>query len=70
MAEIGQDYKTDVRYTAECMDCLQVAAEHTLRARFAGANALARNGGRLGIMVGDLKLSAPGASSERRKHRW
>ena len=56
--EIGQDYKTDLRYTAECMDCLQVAAEHILRARFIGANKLALHGGRLGITVGDLQLSA------------
>lgn len=66
VAEVAQDFQTDLRFTAECMDCLQVAAEHTLRAHFADANALALHGGRLGITVGDLQLSVPGG---RRQHR-
>ena len=58
VAEVGQDFKTDLRYTAEAMDCLQVAAEAALRRRFATANQLARHAGRVGISRGDLKLAA------------
>jgi histone H3/H4 len=70
VAEIGQDYKTDLCCTAECMDCLQDAAEHILRAHFSGANKVALYGGRLGITVGDLQLSAPRGHRGHHERRW
>lgn len=64
--EVGQDFKTDLRYTVEAIDCLQTAAEAQMVAVYALANKHALDAGRCGIVPADL-VAARGYTDEIRR---
>lgn len=68
VCEIGQDYRTDLRYTDEAIDCLQTAAEAQMVSMYALANKHALDAGRCGIVPADL-VAACGYKNESRR-RW
>ena len=55
--EIAQDFKSDLRFSADAFEVLQVACEAFLVSRFENANLCAIHGKRVTIMPKDMQLA-------------
>ena len=56
--EIAQDFKSDLRFTSQAIECLQTACEAFVIRRFENANKGAIHARRVTIMPKDMQLSA------------
>jgi histone H3 len=54
--ELAQDFKSDLRFTAEAIECLQTACEAFVIRRFQNANLCTLHGNRVTIFPKDMKL--------------
>jgi histone H3 len=55
--EIAQDFKSDLRFTAEAIECLQTACEAFVVRRFENANLCAIHAKRVTIFPKDMQLA-------------
>jgi histone H3 len=55
--EIAQDFKSDLRFSADAFEVLQVACEAFVVSRFENANLCAIHAKRVTVMVKDMKLA-------------
>ena len=56
--EIAQDFKSDLRFTSQAIECLQTACEAFVVRRFENANRCAIHAKRVTIFPKDMQLSA------------
>lgn len=56
--ELAQDFKSDLRFTSQAIECLQTACEAFVIRRFENANRCAIHAKRVTIMPKDMILSA------------
>ena len=56
--EIAQDFKSELRFTSQAIECLQTACEAFVVRRFENANKCAIHAKRVTIMPKDMQLSA------------
>ena len=56
--EIAQDFKSELRFTAEAVECLQTACEAFVVRRFENANKCAIHAKRVTIQPKDMQISA------------